>query len=110
MNAAELESQLHADGETLREIVTGVERLEQQLDDARATIQARQRGYFTPDEDDRVRQMLLAFRNYCCVLYEIIDRYRDYEEWGEPAQRLRGFMVGFAAALSFNILGAKAQR
>jgi 1-acyl-sn-glycerol-3-phosphate acyltransferase len=55
---AELESQLRADGETLREIVAGVARLEQQLDDARATIKARQHGYFTPDEDDRVRQML----------------------------------------------------
>ena len=107
MTGNEFESQLQADCESLRELVAGLDRLELQLDDARATIQARRRGYFTPDEDDRVRQMLLAYRNYRRALYEIIERYAGYEEMAEPAHRLRGFMVAFAAALT---LSAKSLR
>src|SRR5256885_369714 len=97
---SELEKQLHADCDSLREIVAGLDRLEHQLEEARTTIQARQRGYFTPDEDDRVRQMLLAYRNYRRALYEIIERYLEYERLGGPACQLRGFMVAFAAALT----------
>ncbi len=99
MTLTGLESQLCADVETLREIVAGLARLERQWEEAQTTIQARQRGYFTPDEDDRVRQMLLAYRNYRRALYEIIDRYRDYQELGDPSLQSRGFMVAFTAAL-----------
>ena len=95
-----LEQPWQDDVDSLREITAGLDRLEQQLNNARSTIKARERGYFTPDEDDRVRQMLLAYRNYRLVLYEIIHRYMDYEAIGGSVQRLRGFMVGFAAALT----------
>lgn len=99
MNPADLEDQIRRDIETLREIVSGLNRLEEQLKEAQATIQARVRGYFTPDEDDRVRQMLLAYRNYRRALYEIIDRYRDYRELGDLSLQSRRFMVAFGAAL-----------
>lgn len=95
-----VEKQLQSDCDSLREIVAGLDRLERQLEDARRSIQARQRGYFTPDEDDRVRQMLLTYRNYRRALYEIIERYMAYEQLGAPAYQLRGFMVAFAAALT----------
>ncbi|MHB8520070.1 MAG: YiiX/YebB-like N1pC/P60 family cysteine hydrolase [Limisphaerales bacterium] len=100
MTDATLERQLQADCDSLREILAGLERLEREWDDARATVRARQRGYFTPDEDDRVRQMLLAYRNYRLALYEIINRYLGYETLGDARCRLRGLIIGFAAALT----------
>src|SRR2546429_9173022 len=70
--------QLQSDCDSLKEIVTGLDRLERQLTDAQAGVAARRRGYFTPDEDDLVRQMLLAYRSYRLGIYEIIYRYIDY--------------------------------
>lgn len=94
------EVQLRRDVETLRHVFAGLDRLEASFDAARPSIHARQRGYFAPDEDDCVRQLLLTYRNYRLALYEIIDRYFQYEQLGALAEQLRGFMVAYAAALT----------
>lgn len=97
--AASVAEQLDADCDTLREVSARLDHLEATLDEARVRVAARQRGYFTPDEDDQVRQMLLAYRNYRLALYEIIGRAMDYDQLGQPVDQLRGLMVGYAAAL-----------
>jgi 1-acyl-sn-glycerol-3-phosphate acyltransferase len=97
---SDFESQFQTDGETLREIVSGLERLDGDVRQARPTAAARQRGYFTPDEDDRIRQLLLIYRNYRLALYEIIERYSTVEAVVPWTERIRGFMVGYAAALT----------
>lgn len=94
------DGQLRADCATLQEILPGLERLESAMDEVRATSQRQSRGYFTPDEDDRVRQLLLAYRNYRLALYEIIQRYAHYEDLGSLPQQLQGFIVGYTAALT----------
>ena len=88
-----------ADRDTLREILAGLERLETLLDQTPVLAAAAQRGYYTPDEDDRVRQALLAYRNYRFAAYEIIFRYREFTRIGEESLRTRCFLVAFAAAL-----------
>lgn len=93
------ESQLSADRDTLFEIAAGLDRLEERVDRTRLLTAAVKRGYFTPDEDDRVRQALLAYRNYRLAAYEIIFRYRDYEHIANEGLRLRCFLVAFGAAL-----------
>ena len=100
MDPSKYESQLQVDGETLRRVIPGLDRLEGQWNDARVSIAAGTRGYFTPDEDDQVRQMLLAYRNYRIALYEIIFRCWDYHLIEPPELRLRVFLVAFAAALT----------
>lgn len=90
---------LQGDCDSLRELAAGLERLEAGMADARQSVAARDRGYFTPDEDERVRQLLLAYRSHRLALWEIIRRYFHYAQIGEETARLRGFMVGFAAAL-----------
>jgi hypothetical protein len=95
----EAEAQLLADRDTLREIVAGLDRLESLVDQTPVFAAAAQRGYFTPDEDDRVRQALLAYRNYRLAAYEIIFRYRDFAQIADESLRLRCFLVAFAAAL-----------
>jgi len=93
------EAQLRSDHETLREIVAGLDRLEERVDHSTAIPAAAQRHYFTPDEDDRVRQGLLVYRNYRLAAYEIIFHYRDYARIPDESLRLRCFIVAFAAAL-----------
>lgn len=103
MSASDLETQFHEDIATVREAFAGLDRLEGAWHETRQTIQARKRGYFTPEEDDRVRQLLLAYRNYRLVLYEIINRYLDHEQFAEPVDQLRGFMIAYSAGLTLYV-------
>ena len=100
MDSVEHEHQLQVDCETLRRVIPGLDRLESRWNDARVSMAARSRGYFTPDEDDQVRQMLLAYRNYRVALYEIIFRCYDYREIEPASLGLRVFLVGFATGLT----------
>jgi hypothetical protein len=94
----DVEQRLGPDLITLREIVSGLDRLEERLDSSEIPKTVTARGYFTPDEDDRVRQGVLAYRNYRLGAYELILRYRSYASLLGPC-RLRCFLVGFGAAL-----------
>jgi hypothetical protein len=95
----EAEGQLLSDRDTLREIIAGLDRLEALVAQTPVFAAAAQRGYFTPEEDDRVRQALLAYRNYRLAAYEIIFRHRDFAQIAEESLRVRSFLVAFAAAL-----------
>lgn len=75
-------------------------RLKEEWSRARGEIQARSRGYFTPDEDDRVRSLLLVYRNHRLALYDIIRRHVDYERIEAIEDRLRAFLLGHGAAVS----------
>src|SRR5215207_7077601 len=92
--------QLLADCETLALISGGLDRLEASWLETHKAVHARSRGYFTPDEDDTVRQILLSYRNYRIGLYDIIDRCSHYEAITDPVLQLRTFLIGFAAALT----------
>jgi hypothetical protein len=92
---------------TLNEIVAGLDRLEARLDSSPIPQAVAGRGYLTPDEDDRVRQSVLAYRNYRLGAYEIILRYRDYALIAPKPAQLRSFMLAFGAAL---VLYAKSLR
>jgi hypothetical protein len=72
---SDLEAHLAADLQTLREIAAGLDRLDARLDSSEIPKTATARGYFTPDEDDRVRQAVLVYRNYRLTAYETILRY-----------------------------------
>jgi hypothetical protein len=98
---------LPADLRMLREIVDGLDRLEQRLDASSIPKAVTQRGYFTPDEDDRVRQGVLVYRNYRLAAYEIILRYRAYAAMEPGPCQQRCFLVAFGAAL---VLYAKSLR
>ena len=85
---------------TLELIVAALDRLEQQWLETRKLVHARTRGYFTPDEDDAVRQILLSYRNYRIALYDIIRRSLEYARLENPALQIQVFMIGFAAGLT----------
>jgi Permuted papain-like amidase enzyme, YaeF/YiiX, C92 family len=103
---SDLERQVQ-DVQTLREIVAGLDRLEERLDQSPIPKAVTARGYFTPDEDDRVRQSLLSYRNYRLAAYEIILRSRSYASVQPLDAQMRAFLLAFGAAL---VLYAKSLR
>ncbi len=92
--------QLTEDRDAVHSLLASLQRLKEEWTQARNDIAARSRGYFTPDEDDRVRSLLLTYRNHRLALYEIIRHYVDYERIEPIEDRLRGFLIGQAAAVS----------
>lgn len=104
---AEAQQHLPADLKTLREIAAALDRLEERLNASPIPQAVTERGYFTPDEDDRVRQGVLVYRNCRLAAYEIILRYREYATLEPPECRLRCFLVAMGAAL---VLYAKSLR
>jgi hypothetical protein len=99
LTGSEAELRLGTDLQTLREIVAGLDRLEGRLDVSPVPKAVTARGYFTPDEDDRVRQGVLVYRNCRLAAYEIILRYRNYASLEPRPCGLRCFLVAFGAAL-----------
>ena len=99
LTGPQAELHLPADLQTLKEIVAGLDRLEARLEVSPIPAAVTRRGYFTPDEDDRVRQGVLVYRNYRLAAYEMILRYRDYASVQPPQCQLRCFLVAFGAAL-----------
>jgi hypothetical protein len=95
-----MDRQIQVDLETVRTVLPGLEQLENQWNEARLLMAGPSRGYFTPDEDDRVRQMLLAYRNYRFALYEIISRGYEYPRIQDPERQLMVFLLAFGAALT----------
>ncbi|MDD1651397.1 MAG: hypothetical protein LUO80_13560, partial [Methylococcaceae bacterium] len=95
----EAELRLSADLQTLRGIVDELDRLEERLDSSPIPKAVMGRGYFTPDEDDRVRQGVMVYRNCRLAAYDIILRYRDYASLEPQPCRLQCFLVAFGAAL-----------
>ena len=90
---------MQTDCDTLCDISAGLDRLEALLDATPVITAALLRGYFAPDEDDRLRQALLAYRNYRLAAYEIISCHRDAAEEPNRSENLNGFLLAFAAAL-----------
>jgi len=97
--AQEADLRLAADLQTLREIVASLDGLEARLDASPIPKAITDRGYFTPDEDDRVRQGVLVYRNCRLAAYEIILGYRDYASVEPEPCQLRCFLVAFGCAL-----------
>jgi len=95
MTDLDFETQLQADAQSLREIFGDLNRLEASMERDRTMIGAGRRGFFTPEEDNRVRQLLLAYRDHRRVLYKILERYMDYEDLGSIHSQLRGFIVAY---------------
>ena len=92
------EPHLERDAATLGAILNGLGDLEAQFDHAMASIHARSRGYFTPDEDDQARQLLLSYRNFRLAIYSAVWRYVHYPREKDPVVQMKGFVMGFAAA------------
>lgn len=88
-----------ADAQTLQNLFVGLTELEESLNAAFKTFRASERGYFTPDEDDAVRRMLLSYRNFRLATFSTVWRYVHYPRETDLKTQLQGFILGYAAAL-----------
>lgn len=88
------------DTDTLQQIVEGLDRLETEVSQRRITKAVELRGYLTPDEEERLRQLLLSYRNHRLAAYALICRHQDYVQRADEADQLRSFLLAFAAALT----------
>mgnify|MGYP001985033693 CR=1 FL=1 len=84
---------------TLRSIADEVSALAGHMAQAQNEMGARERGYFLPNEDDQVRRILLAYRNYRIALFEIIHRYREIEEFDQAEEQTLAFLLAFGSAV-----------
>ncbi len=94
------EARLLSEARTLQQIIAGLDQLQQRAEHTGIIQSAGQRGYLIPEEDDRVRQGLLAYRNYRLALYEIILQLEQYPKLKPAGLRLKAFLVAYAAALT----------
>lgn len=102
LNSAEIRHLLTSDGLALHEIIEGLDRVGSEVRWAQENFSTLPRGYFTPDEDDRVRRMLLAYRGYRAACYEILDRWRGYASIQDLQLRVGAFVTGYGAALALS--------
>jgi hypothetical protein len=79
---------------TLRIIAADVVVLAERMTFFQREMSARERGYFLADEDDQVRRLYLAYRNYRIALLDIVHRYEACAEEEEQA-----FLLAFGAAV-----------
>jgi hypothetical protein len=107
LRGAEAEEHLASDLQILRQVSGELDQLETRLNVSPIPDAVTRRGYFTPDEDDRVRQGVLLYRNCRLAAYEIILRYCDYALLEPESCRLRCFLIAYGAAL---VLYAKSLR
>lgn len=57
------------------------------------------RGYFTPTEDEQVRQLLVSYWHTRNALFEVVLENRDYDTGASPDEKNARFLVGFGGAL-----------
>ena len=99
-DAADFDRQLEQDHDSLGLVVPGITRLDMEWQDARVAFSNLQRGYFTPDEDDWARRLILTYRNSRQSLWEIIYRYERYSEVADPSRQLRAFLLCIGSGLT----------
>jgi len=61
-------------------------------------VQAQDRGYFTPTEDEQTRQLLVSYCQSRAALFDVVDAFRD-QDWSDPRADKRAFAVAYAAAV-----------
>jgi hypothetical protein len=83
---------------TVAHLATYFEELKQTARGLRDQFAARQRGYFTPSEDEAVRRLLISYWQARNALFDLVVSYRDYATL--PADvRPAAFLVAYAAAI-----------
>lgn len=85
----------------LMDLAAHFERLKATAMQLKQQTAARQRGYFTPEEDERTRRLLVSYRQGRAALFDIVLSCHDRLERGgmDERQTAQVFLTGFAAAV-----------
>jgi hypothetical protein len=90
--------QIAAGARTVAHLATYFEELKQTARGLREQFAARQRGYFTPSEDEAVRRLLISYWQARNALFDLVVSFRDYGRL--PADvRPATFLTAYAGAI-----------
>jgi hypothetical protein len=84
---------------TVLHVAEHFDRLKQRAAVLLAEFRASERGYFTPSEDDQVRQLLVSYWHTRNALFELVLEHRDYDLAASPEERNTRFLIAFGGAL-----------
>ena len=90
--------QIAAGARTVAHLATYFDELKQTALGLRDEVAARQRGYFTPSEDDEVRHLLVSYWQARNALFDLVTSFRDYDSLPDDA-RPPAFLVAYAGAI-----------
>lgn len=89
---------LQGHARTVAHLAVYFEELKQAALRLRDQFSVRERGYFSPSEDEAARQLLISYWMARTALFEVVLSYRDAADISPPLQPAR-FLIGYAAAL-----------
>ena len=89
---------LQAHARTVAHLAVYFEELKQAALRLRDQLAVRERGFFSPSEDEAARQLLISYWMARTALFEVVISYRDAESLPPPLQPAR-FLIRYAAAL-----------
>ena len=89
---------LQGHARTVAHLAVYFEELKQAALRLRDQFSVRERGYFSPSEDEAARQLLISYWMARTALFEVVLSYRDAADILPPLQPAR-FLIGYAAAL-----------
>ncbi|HLQ43182.1 MAG TPA: hypothetical protein VK137_00520, partial [Planctomycetaceae bacterium] len=93
-----LSDALQAQARTVAHLAVYFEELKQAALRLREQFGVRQRGFFSPSEDESARQLLVSYWMARSALFEVVIEYRDADEVPESLRPTR-FLIAFAAAV-----------
>ncbi len=111
VSRAELAHQLQTDLLRLKTIAVGLDDLEAQTAQLHARIFADMkregRTVFTPAEEDEIRWRFVSYLSYRAALVRMIAVYSGFESVRDPEQKIRCFLLGYAAGATALDVGIK---
>ena len=93
-----LSEQITAGARTVAHMAVYFEELKTTAREMLAKTDASQRGYFTPNEDEAVRQLLISYWQARAALLDLVISFRDSTPPADP-QRPAAFLVAYSAAV-----------
>src|SRR5439155_23244150 len=93
-----LSDALQAQARTVAHLAVYFEELKQAALRLREQFGARQRGFFSPREDEAARQLLVSYWMARSALFEVVIDNRDADEVPESLRPAR-FLIAYAAAV-----------
>ena len=89
---------LLAHARTVAHLAVYIDELKQSAVHLRERFAVRERGFFSPSEDESARQLLISYWMARSALFEVVVNYRDATEVPESLRPAR-FLIGYVAAL-----------
>lgn len=104
--AAELKGRIHQDAEALRDVLAGLDALQERAQRLDRALDRGDRGYYTQEENEHIRALLLSYLNHRTALLRMVAFHSGFRGIPSERERVQSFLVGYTAALGLSEKGA----